>query len=161
MHALQEFFAEAIYHGVVGAHALLHDFWSDADHVGVADVAALDDRDDIFAGAEFAFLRLHAEDAGIGAAEGVEDWLWGAGDRARREIFEEETFADGAALIQSSGQAGGYGLAGAIGDQGNAFAGLDRETGFDGVAGAGRSSGCAGPNASRYCKEGWAVLLWD
>ena len=40
-------------------------------------------------------------------------------------------------MIESGGEAGGYGLTGTIGDERYAFAGLDCETGFDGVAGAG------------------------
>jgi hypothetical protein len=71
--------------------------------VGVTDVAALDDSNDVFACAEFAFLRLHTENAGVGASKCVEDLLWSAGDRARREILQQEAFADGAALSESCG----------------------------------------------------------
>jgi len=45
-HAFRELVAEAIDHAVVGAHALLHKFRRYADHVRVADLAALDDSDD-------------------------------------------------------------------------------------------------------------------
>jgi hypothetical protein len=71
--------------------------------VGVTDVAALDDSNDVFACAEFAFLRLHAENAGVGASECVEDLLRSAGDWARRKILQQKAFTDSAALIESCG----------------------------------------------------------
>ena len=55
--------------------------------------------------------------------------------RPRRQVFEQEAFADCVAfLFERGGEARCHGLAGKIGDQRDAFAGLDRETGFDGVA---------------------------
>ena len=69
MHPVEEFFAEAVDERVVRAHALLHDFGRDADHVGVANLAAFDDAHDIFARAQFAGHRIHAQDSGIGAFE--------------------------------------------------------------------------------------------
>src|SRR5271165_3627847 len=62
-HAFTEFVAQAVHHTVIGAHALLHNFRSYADHVGVADSAAFDDADDGHARAEFAGLRRHAHRA--------------------------------------------------------------------------------------------------
>ena len=89
-HAFAEFVAEAIDHFVVGAHALLHDLRSDADHVGVANLAALDDFDDGHAGAEFAGLRGHGHDADVGFFERVENERGGGLHRARAEVFEKQ-----------------------------------------------------------------------
>src|SRR6267378_5090404 len=94
-HAFAELVAEAIDHAVIGAHALLHDFGSYADHVGVADLAALDNFDDGHAGGEFAGLRVHAEDADVGGFESFEYGSRGGFYGARAEIFEEETGARG------------------------------------------------------------------
>src|SRR5271156_386830 len=116
MHALQQFFAEAINHGVIRTHSLLHDFGRDTDHVRVANVAAFDDSDDVLAGAELAGHWLHAEDAGVGAAERVENLLWSTAERTRSQVLEEKAFTDRAALFESFGEAGCYGCTGTIGD---------------------------------------------
>src|SRR5258708_22164284 len=71
-HAVAELVAEAVDHAVIGAHPLLHDFGSHANHVGVTDLAALDNFDNGHAGGEFAGLRVHAKDADVGGFEGVE-----------------------------------------------------------------------------------------
>ena len=77
-HALAELVAQAVDQAVVGAHALLHDFGSDADHVGVADLTALDDPDDGHARAEFAGLRRHAHSANVGGLESLQNISAGA-----------------------------------------------------------------------------------
>src|SRR5713226_8486696 len=94
-HAFAELVAEAIDHAVIGAHALPHDFGRDTDHVGVADLAALDDFDDGHAGGEFAGLRVHAEDAYVGGFEGVEDGSGSGFYGAWGEIFKQKTGAGG------------------------------------------------------------------
>jgi hypothetical protein len=82
-------------------------------------------------------LRIHAEDADIGGFEGVE-YRGGSGFyRAGGEIFEEETGARGVEIFDGGGEAGGYGAAGLVGDEGYLFAGFDAEAGFYGVFGAG------------------------
>jgi hypothetical protein len=101
-------------------------------------VAALDDSNDVLARAELAGHGLHAEDAGVGATEGVENLLGGAGERAGRKIFEKETLADGAAFRQRGGEARGDRLTGNIGDESDTLAGLNGEAGVDGVARAGK-----------------------
>jgi len=116
---------------------LLHDFGSYADHVGVANLAALDDSDDGHAGGEFARLRVHAEDADVGGFQGFEHGSGGGFYGARAEIFEEETGARGVQVFDGGGETGGYGAAGFVGDEGDLFAGFDAEAGFDGVLGAG------------------------
>src|SRR6267142_410894 len=124
-HAVAELVAEAIDHAVIGAHALLHDFGSYADHVGVADLAALDDFDDGHARGELAGLRVHAEDTDVGGFEGFEHGSRGRLYGARAEIFEEETGAWGVEIFDGGGEAGGYGAAGFVGDEGDFFAGFD------------------------------------
>src|SRR5216684_5006799 len=115
-HAFAELVAEAIDHAVVGAHALLHNFRRNTDHVRVADLAALDDSDDGHARAEFAGLRVHAENASVGGFEGVEHGggrcLYGA----RAEIFEQETGACRMHIFHGGSEAGGDGAAGHISD---------------------------------------------
>jgi hypothetical protein len=140
-HAVAELVAEAIDHAVIGAHALLHDFGSYADHVGVANLAALDDFDNGHAGGEFTGLRVHAEDADVGGFEGVEYRGRGGFYRAGGEIFEEETGAWGVEIFDGGGEAGGYGAAGFVRDEGYLFAGFDAEAGFYGVLGAGEQVG--------------------
>ena len=134
MHPVEEFFAEAVYERVVRAHALLHDFGSDADHVRVANLAALDDADDVFARAQLAGHRIHAQDSGVGAFERIENRLRCARQRTRRKIFQQKFFAGRAAHFNCACQACGNFLAGAVGNEGDAFTGLDREAGFDCVS---------------------------
>jgi hypothetical protein len=82
-------------------------------------------------------LRVHAEDADVGGFEGVEYGSGGGFYGARAEIFEEETGARGVEIFDGGSEAGGYGAAGLVGDEGDLFAGLDAEAGFYGVFGAG------------------------
>ncbi len=87
-HAFAELVAKAIYHAVIRAHSLLHDFSGDTDHVGVADLAALDDTNDGHARAEFADLRRHAHGAYVGGFESSEDGRRGGGHGPRTKLFE-------------------------------------------------------------------------
>src|SRR5258705_5929398 len=121
-HAVAELVAEAVDHAVIGAHALLHDFGSYADHVGVADLAALDDFDDGHARGEFAGLRVHAEDADVGGFEGFEYRGGGGFYRAGSGIFEGGAGARGVGVFDGGGGAGGFGGAGPRGDGGGPFA---------------------------------------
>src|SRR5271165_1045574 len=97
-HAVAEFVAKFVNLQVIGAHALLHDFRSDADHVGVADLAALDDFDDGHAGAEFAGLRGHAQDADVGGFQGFENLWRSFADGARVKVLQEEGGRGGATV---------------------------------------------------------------
>ena len=81
-HALAQRRAQPIDEPVVGAHALHHDLRRDADHVRVADLPPLHGGDDRHARGELALLRVHAEDAGVGALERVEDRRRRLGQRA-------------------------------------------------------------------------------
>jgi hypothetical protein len=116
---------------------LLHDFGSDADHVGVADLAAFYDADDGHAGTEFAGLGRHAHNAGIASFESFKDGGRCHGQRAGAEVFEAQAGVLGVTVFDSGGDAGGYGAAGFVGDEGDAFAGADAEARFYSVFGAG------------------------
>jgi hypothetical protein len=67
---------------------------------------------------------------------------------AGREGFEEKRFGIGALLFDSVGQAGGNAGAGLISDEGDAFAGLNREAGADGVLRSGNQFGLDGAELS-------------
>ena len=140
-HPLAQPLAERVDQPVVGAHALLHDLRRHADHVRVADRAALDDRDDRHAGAELALLRLHAEDAGVGALERVEHRRRRGGQRPRGDLLDQHAVARRADVVERRGDARGDLAARLVGDQRDALAGLDAEADFDGVARAGRELG--------------------
>ena len=89
-HAFAEFVAQLVNLQIIGAHALLHDFGSYADHVGVTDLAALDDFYDGHAGAEFAGLRGHAEDADIGGFQRLQNFFRRFAHGAGTEVFQQE-----------------------------------------------------------------------
>src|ERR1700719_2757152 len=71
-HAFAEFVAESINETVVGAHALLHNFGRNANHVRVANLAALNDFDYSHARAKFTGLWGHTQDADVGGFESVQ-----------------------------------------------------------------------------------------
>src|SRR5882724_12711627 len=75
-HTLAQTIAEAVDHFIVSAHTLLHDFRSDADHVRVANLAALDNSYDSHARAQLAGLWGHAHHADVGGFERFEHWRW-------------------------------------------------------------------------------------
>ena len=141
MHALQKLFAEAIHQRVVRAHALLHDFGCDADHMCVANVPALDDSHNILAGTELAGHRLHAKNSGIRATERVQNLLRRASEWTWREIFEKKSFANGIAFRQRRRQARRDRLTGEIGDQCDALVRQNRKAGIYGIARAGQKLG--------------------
>ena len=136
-HAFAELVAETVNHAVVGAHALLHDFWRDADHVGVADLAAFDDAHDSHARTELTGLRRHAHSANVGGFEGLQDVGGRGGHGARAELFQEKAGVLRAAVFDGGGNAGGYGAAGFVGDESDVLAGADSEASFHGVLCAG------------------------
>ena len=122
MHALQKFFAQPVNHVVVRAHPLLHNFRRHANHVRVANVAPLDDSHDIFARAQLAGHRLHAQNSSIGTPQRIQHLLRRAFQRPRRQILEQKAFADSIALFQCRREASRHCLARKIGNQRNALA---------------------------------------
>ncbi|GAC1626649.1 MAG: hypothetical protein PVS2B2_20120 [Candidatus Acidiferrum sp.] len=139
-HAFAQLVAQAVDQAVVRAHALLHDFRRDANHVRVADLAALYDLNYGHARAQFAGLWRHAQDAGVGGFQSVEDFAWCGVHWARAEFFEKETGAFRATVIERGGEASRDGPAGFIGDERDVFARLHGQAGFDGVFCAGHKS---------------------
>ncbi len=119
---------------VVGPHPLAHDARRHADHVRVADTPALDDADDGAAGGQLAFLRLDAEDAGVGRLERGQDFRRGGDERARGQGLDRQAGGDRPALGQRAVQAGRDGATRAVGDERDALAWLNRQAGGDGVA---------------------------
>ena len=78
-----------------------------ADHVRVADLPALDGGDDRHARAELALLRLHAQDAGVGVLERVEDLRGGAALSGRGATCSISTPSAGRAdCLERGGEAG-------------------------------------------------------
>ncbi len=67
---------------------MLHDFRSYADHVSVANLAALDDPNDGHARGELTGQRVHAQDPDIGGFKGFENGRRRGLDRPRTEIFQ-------------------------------------------------------------------------
>ena len=65
----------------------------------VTNVPPLDDTDDVLARNQFAFLRLHAKNAGICAPKRIENLLRRAFQRPWREILKEKSFADSPTLV--------------------------------------------------------------
>jgi hypothetical protein len=102
--------------------------------MGVANLAAFDNADDIFAGAQLAGHRIHAQDSGIGAFERIENGFRRSHERAWRKILQQEFFAGSAAHFDRAGEACCDFFAATIGDEGDAFTGLNREAGFDCVS---------------------------
>jgi hypothetical protein len=68
---------------------LQHDLRRDADHVGVANLAALDDFHDGHARAELSRLRVHAQHAHIRFLKGVEHLGRGFFHRTRAEVLQD------------------------------------------------------------------------
>ena len=94
----------------------------------VADPTPLDDRDDRHARAELTFLRLHAEDPGVGLLEHVENLRRGATRIGRaRNRFDQQRTRDRAAVGERLLKRGGHVAAGFVGDQRDVLAGLDAE----------------------------------
>ena len=115
-HALAEFVAQAVHHAVVGAHTLLHDFSGDADHVGVANLATLDNFDDGHARAKFAGLRGHAHDSYVSGFQRLQNFWWGFAHGTWVKIFQQKTIVFRAAIVECRGEAGCDRLAYFIGD---------------------------------------------
>ena len=161
-HTLAQLCAEAVHQPVVGAHPLHHDLGRHANHVRVADPPPLDDGDNVHAGAELPFLRLHAEDAGVGVLERVDDLGWNRRQRPRRHVLDQNRTGARSDGVQREGQAGGHFRAGAIGDQRHLFARRDAETHFHGIASPGRELGGRGTkegHGHRYYSN-WTGREW-
>ena len=133
----------------------------DADHVGVANLAALHNFYDGHARAQFAGLRRHAQDAHVGFFQRVQYFRRGFAHRARTKIFQQECVVFGAAIFQRRRQAGGYRLAHFVGDQCHAFAGADGEAGFDGVFGAGHQFGFCAAEGTSHCLYFIEFMAWS
>ena len=130
LHPLAQLLAEAIDLAVVGAHPFAHDPRRHADHVRVADPPPLDYRDDGHARAELTFLRLHAEDAGVGVLECVEDRGRRDPHRPRRHGFDQQRTRVSAAFAERLLERGGHVAARLVGDQRHVLARLDAEADF-------------------------------
>jgi hypothetical protein len=100
----------------------------------VADLPPLDDADDIFSSAQLTWHRIHAQNSGIGAFKRVENRFRRTHKGARRKILQQKFFARRSARFNCSRKAGGNFFAGAVGDERDAFTGLNREAGFDRVS---------------------------
>jgi hypothetical protein len=59
--------------------------------VRVTDAPPLDDADDGHAGRQLAFLRLDAQNAGVGTLERAQDLGWRRGDRTWRNRLNQKT----------------------------------------------------------------------
>ena len=80
IHPLAELRAQTIDLKVVGTHTLPHDLRRDANHVGVADAAPLDDPNDGHPGRQFALLWLDAQDPRFSVFERAKHFGWGGGN---------------------------------------------------------------------------------
>ena len=87
-HYLDNLGADAIHFQEVGAHAFQHDLVIDVDHVGVADLAAVDHIGHLHARLQFVGLRLHRKDADLAGFEVVHDFTRQIGQRTRRKFFQ-------------------------------------------------------------------------
>jgi len=126
--------AQLVHFPVIGAHALLHDFRSYADHVGIADLAPLDDADDITAHAELSLKRLHAEDSRVGSFETGKNFGRRVGGGTRDIIFDAVRCGASLTVFDRLFQARGNFFSWPIKDESDGLTGQDGKAGFNGVA---------------------------
>ena len=125
---------------VVGAHRLAHDLRRDPDHMGVADLAGLDQIDQLPAAADLALLGLEAGDRHLGYP--TPPPVPGAGSRRGTGAVAQtpparSSAAGGTALACRREQAGGDRAGVQIGDHGDPLLRPERQAGLDGVASTG------------------------
>ena len=133
-HPLAQPLAQRVDAPVVGAHPLAHDLGRHANHVRVADDATFDDGDDGHAGGELALVRLHAQDADVGAFERGDDGCGRLAHRPLGEALEDERVGASPRLVERAGEARGHFGARKIADERHALAGCDGEADLDGVS---------------------------
>jgi len=143
-HAIEYLLTEAVDLIVVGAHAIAHDLRCDVDHVSVAHAAAVDDVGHLHAGLQLIGLHLNSEDGDLRSLHVFEHSGRHVDERARREIFKDESVERAATLGELSSDGCGDGLGDAVGDEGDLFVLPDAQTGEDGRAGAGDEFGRIG-----------------
>ena len=154
-HPLAQLLAEPIDEPVVRAQPFAHDLRRDPDHVRVADAPPLDQPDDGHARRKLPFLRLHAQNAGVGLLERRRGPAAGARPhRPRRDRFDEHRVGVRLVLRQCRLETRRHGATRLVGDQRDPFTGLDRQTGPDGVARAGHQVGRRGAEKHRNIVQG-------
>ena len=106
------------------------------------------------------FLRLDAEDAGVGLLERGKDFGRRDKQRSRGQGLDRQARGHGAALGQRAVQARRYLAARPVGDERDALAGLDRKARLDGVARAWQQIGRRWTeNHPDYCSRACARTL--
>jgi len=104
--------------------------------VGMAHAAAVDDIGHLHARAQLVGLNLNSKDGDGRGFHVIEDGGGHVGERARREVFENEGVERAAAVSQLRCDGSGDGFRDAVGDEGDLLVGLDAQTSKDGGAGS-------------------------
>ncbi len=111
----------------------------------IADAQPLDERHDFHARAELTLLRLDAQNPGVRALQCVKHPLRRAGQRPRRDAFNQDALPGRAGVVERRRDARSDLAARFIGDERDALPGLDRQADVDRVSGAGHEVGRRGP----------------
>ncbi len=109
--------------------------------MGVTHAAAVDDVGHLHARAKFVGLHLHGENGNLRGFHVFEDGGGHVGERARREIFEDEGIEGASALGELGGDGGSDRLGDAVGDERDLLVGLNAQAGEDGGTSAGDEVG--------------------
>ena len=143
----------------VGAHRLGHDAVRDRDHVGVADLAAVDDLRQRAAERELALFGLAGVDRDVGALEGRPDRGRELEHGPRAVVLHDVGLARRADLAHLVGEARGDLLGLPIGDDRDTLGRQDPQARPDGVAGAGDQVLGVGSQGSRLMRHRELALL--
>ncbi len=136
-HPFTQAVAQPVHQLVIRAHALLHDLRRDADHVRVANLAALHHFNDGHARAQFAGLRRHAHHTDIRGFQSIQHGRGCDAHGPWTKIFQQQSGVKRAPVVQRGGDTGSNGAAGFIGNQRHVLARTHSETRFHGVSRAG------------------------